>query len=196
MGFAQSFYQHLTLVCFIFNSSAAPIRAYQATRHFQVFSKRCQNYALETYHEQLILTRICLVKSCIDSGLGIRLTPSENGPVFDSWIPPQTHKKSFYVTDEKGEDVDVAGGTPNEFQFALLRPKMVWGTGNNSNAERSAKGLFTAEKWDWVTEPESGGTSGQFERCPRSPEPLLIGVQQVLESAHYEHAGNYEEMLY
>jgi hypothetical protein len=81
------------------------------------------------------------------------------------------------VTDEKGEDVDVAGGSPKEFQFALVRPKMVWGTGNNSNVERSAKGLFTAEKWDWVTEPESSGKTGQFERSPSILEAHIDNVQ-------------------
>lgn len=92
--------------------------------------------------------------------MGIRLTASENGPAFDSWIPPSNLQQSFYVANGKGEDVDITGESPKEFQFALVRPKIVWGTGNNSNVERSAKGLFTAEKWDWVTEPENSGKSG------------------------------------
>jgi hypothetical protein len=117
---------------------------------------------------------LCSVKSCIDSGLGIRLTASKNGPVFDSWIPPPAPKQSFYVADEKGEDVDIAGGSHKEFQFALVRPKMVWGTGNNSNVERSAKGLFTAERWDWITEPESSGKSGQSEYFHSSLKAVLI----------------------
>jgi hypothetical protein len=103
----------------------------------------------------------------MDGGLGIRLISSNNGPVFDSWIPPPTSKQPFYVADEKGEDIDVACGKTKEFQFALVRPKMVWGTGHNSNAERSAKGLFTAEKWNWVTEPEGNGRSGQPKYIPR-----------------------------
>jgi len=89
-----------------------------------------------------------LTRSYWATGLGIRLSASKNGPVFDSWIPQSTPKKFFYVADDKGDDVDVAGGSPREFQFALVRPKMVWATGNNSNVDRSAKGLFTAEKWD------------------------------------------------
>jgi hypothetical protein len=107
------------------------------------------------------------VKSCMDSGLGIRLTKSKSGPIFDSWIPPSTSKRSFYVGDGKGEDIDVAGEKTKEFQFALVRPKLVWGAGNNSNVERSAKGLFTAEKWNWVTEPEGNSSSGQLKNIPR-----------------------------
>jgi hypothetical protein len=105
----------------------------------------------------------------MDSGLGIRLTSSKNGPIFDSWIPPPASKQSFFVTNEQGEDVDVGGEKSKEFEFALMRPKMVWGTGNNSNVERFAKGLFTAEKWNWVTEPEGNGRSGQ----PNIPRPAM-----------------------
>ncbi|PMD21832.1 hypothetical protein NA56DRAFT_624790 [Hyaloscypha hepaticicola] len=125
--------------------------------------RQCPSYQIDHNHGRCglrtkLLPALDFIKSCIDSGLGIRITASKNGPVFDSWIPPPTPKKSFYVANERGEDVDVAGENPKEFQFALVRPKMVW-TGNNSNVERSAKGLFTAEIWDWVTEPESIGKS-------------------------------------
>ncbi len=103
----------------------------------------------------------------MDNGLGIRLTSTKKGPVFDSWIPPLASKQSFYIANEKGEDIDVAGEKLKEFQFALVRPKMVWSTGNISNVEKSAKSLFTAEKWNWVTEPEGSSRIGQPKHNPR-----------------------------
>lgn len=126
--------------------------------------RQCPSYQIDHNHGHCglrtkLLPALDFIKSCMDSGLGIRLTSSKNGPVFDSWIPPPTSIQSFYVSNEQGEDIDVAGEKPKEFQFALVRPKVVWGTGNNSNVERSAKGLFTAEKWNWVTEPEGNGRS-------------------------------------
>ncbi|KAN0098524.1 hypothetical protein V8E51_014187 [Hyaloscypha variabilis] len=125
--------------------------------------RQCPSYQIDHNHGHCGLRTKLLPALDFDvraTGLGIRLTPSKNGPVFDSWVPQSTPKKSFYVADEKGQDVDVAGSSSKEFQFALVRSKMVWATGNNSNMEKSAKALFTAEKWDWVTEPESNSKSG------------------------------------
>lgn len=120
--------------------------------------RQCPSYQIDKYHGHCglrtkLLPALDYIKSCMDTGLGIRLTRSTTGPSFESWIPEEspTRKRSFWVGSADGEDVDVSGKA-KVFNFVEAKPKMSLGAAGG--AEKSSKALFLAEKWNWVTEAE------------------------------------------
>ncbi len=138
--------------------------------------RQCPSYQIDHNHSHCglrtkLLPALDFIKSCIDTGLGIKLTKSKIGPAYESWISAEseagTSRKSFWVGGEDGEDIDVAGGKPKQFDFALVRPKLVWGSTEAEVVERSPRGLFTAEKWNWITESEGIGRLGLPKYIPR-----------------------------
>jgi len=123
--------------------------------------RQCPSYQIDHNHGHCglrtkLLPALDYIKSCIDTGLGIKLNRSKIGPTFDSWIPsaPVSSKKSFWVSGKDGEDVDIGGYKPKQFDFGPSRSKAMLG-GASGNVERTPKGLFTAEKWNWVTDLET-----------------------------------------
>ncbi|KUJ21830.1 uncharacterized protein LY89DRAFT_681223 [Mollisia scopiformis] len=123
--------------------------------------RQCPSYQIDHNHGHCglrtrLLPALDYIKSCIDTGLGIKLNRSKTGPAFESWIPSTSvpRKKSFWVSGKDGEDVDVGGYKAKEFEFVPSRSKTTLGGGGRS-VERTPKGLFTAEKWNWVNEPET-----------------------------------------
>jgi len=126
--------------------------------------RQCPAYQIDSNHGHCglrtkILPALDFIKSSMDTGLGIKLIRTKTGPVYESWLPTEeeqakqsSSKKSFWVGGSDGEDVDVAGEKPRQFDFASVRPKTGLGKDENS-VERSPRGLFTAEKWNWLVEP-------------------------------------------
>ncbi len=123
--------------------------------------RQCPSYQIDHNHGHCglrtrLLPALDYIKSCIDTGLGIKLNRSKAGPAYDSWIPPApvSTKKSFWVIGKDGEDIDVGGDKPKQFDFGPSRSTTMLG-GSHGKVERSPKGLFTAERWNWVTEPDT-----------------------------------------
>ncbi|KAF8866882.1 hypothetical protein BDZ45DRAFT_734910 [Acephala macrosclerotiorum] len=123
--------------------------------------RQCPSYQIDHNHGHCglrtrLLPTLDYIKSCIDTGLGIKLNRSKTGLSFDSWIPsiPVSSKKSFWVGGKDGEDVDVGGDKPKQFEFGPSRSKTMLG-GTGGNVERTPKGLFTAESWNWVTQQDT-----------------------------------------
>jgi len=114
--------------------------------------RQCPSYQIDKNHTHCGLrTRIlpCLdyIKSCMDSGLGIRLIPSRNGEgnVIDSWTEDAgdgKEKKSFWVGNEN------VGQKSRVFDFGRARS----GGGDGNSDVKRARALFTAKTWNWVTE--------------------------------------------
>lgn len=131
--------------------------------------RQCPQYQIDSNHRHcgfrtMLLPALDFIRTCIDTGLGIRLSRSKTGgPLFESWIPqqpPSGTKKAVWVGNGE-DDVDVAGETPKQFNFGQARPKMALGSRPGENGvERSPRGLFTAEKWSWVTESEFNNRAG------------------------------------
>ncbi|KAL2075709.1 hypothetical protein VTL71DRAFT_652 [Oculimacula yallundae] len=126
--------------------------------------RQCPTYQIDSNHghcglRNKLLPALDFIRTCIDTGLGIRLSRSQTGgPVFESWIPPpipnkSSTKKAVWVGNGE-EDVNVAAGKIKQFEFAQGRPRMM-GSGGAESVERTPRGLFTAESWNWVTEPET-----------------------------------------
>lgn len=114
--------------------------------------RQCPSYQIDKNHTHCglrtrILPALDYVRGCLDGGAGVRLIPGRNGQgsVLDSWIEDEERegeKKSFWVG---GEDVGEKGKV---FDYATARRG-----GNDGNGEvAKAKALFTAKKWNWVTE--------------------------------------------
>jgi len=126
--------------------------------------RQCPAYQIDANHGHCglrtkILPALDFIKSSIDIGLGVKLTRTKNGPVYESWMPTDdelskqsSSRKSFWVGGSDGEDVDVAGEKPRHFDFASARPKAGLSR-DDTSVERSPRGLFTAEKWNWLVEP-------------------------------------------
>ncbi|CZS97322.1 hypothetical protein WAI453_008543 [Rhynchosporium graminicola] len=126
--------------------------------------RQCPAYQIDSNHghcglRNKLLPALDFIRTCIDTGLGIRLLRSQNGgPIFESWIPGQTPnwssvKKAVWVGNGE-DDVNVAAEKLKQFEFGQGRPKMMRSS-STETVERTPRGLFTAEKWNWVTEPET-----------------------------------------
>lgn len=117
--------------------------------------RQCPSYQIDSYHAHCglrtkLLPALDYIKSCMDTGLGIRLSRSTTGPSFTSWIPEEVpaRKRPFWVGSTNGEDVDVISGKSNVFNLSEAKTTL------GSGGERTGKELFLAEKWNWVTEKE------------------------------------------
>lgn len=116
--------------------------------------RQCPSYQIDSHHGHCglrtkLLPALDFVKTCIDTGLGIKLSRSKTGgPLFESWVSPQSSdaKKPVWVGNGD-EDVDVTGEKLKLFDYG--------------RGDRSPKGLFTAEKWNWVI--EEGQRAGKSE---------------------------------
>lgn len=120
--------------------------------------RQCPSYQIDKHHSHCglrtkLLPALDYIKSCMDTGLGIKLARSSTGPSFESWIPVEAHsyKRSFWVGTGEGEDVDTSNKA-KVFHFSQARPRTAFGTAGGG--EKFSKALFLAEKWNWVTEAE------------------------------------------
>ncbi|KAK6584960.1 hypothetical protein PZA11_003184 [Diplocarpon coronariae] len=126
--------------------------------------RQCPQYQIDSNHGHCglrtkILPALDFIRTCIDTGVGIRLSRSKTGgPLFESWIPPQlpsSSKKAVWVGNDN-EEVDVSAEIPKQFNFGQVHSRSVLGrNAGGSDVGRSPRGLFTAEKWNWVTEQEA-----------------------------------------
>lgn len=127
--------------------------------------RQCPTYQIDSNHGHCglrtkLLPALDFIRTCIDTGLGIRLSRSKTGgPVFESWIPAKpascsTAKKAVWVGNGE-DDVNVATAKLKQFDFGQVKPKMMWSSNADAGVERTPRGLFTAEKWNWITEPET-----------------------------------------
>lgn len=123
--------------------------------------RQCPSYQINQYHSHCglrtkLLPALDYIKSCIETGVGVRFGRSKSDWVSDSWsVKGSTgFKKSFWVADSDGEEVDVTAGKKNIFNFATVKSKAGWGM-NDLGAEKSAKALFTAGDWNWIREQDS-----------------------------------------
>ncbi|KAI9051427.1 hypothetical protein LZ554_004473 [Drepanopeziza brunnea f. sp. 'monogermtubi'] len=122
--------------------------------------RQCPQYQIDSNHGHCglrtkILPALDFIRTCIDTGLGIRLSRSKSGgPLFESWIPPQEVKKKAVWVGSENEEVDVAGEKPKVWNFGL-QGRVNMGLGAGGEVDRSPRGLFTSEKWNWVTEQDS-----------------------------------------
>lgn len=125
--------------------------------------RQCPSYQIDKHHSHCglrtkLLPALDYIKSCMDTGLGIKLARSSTGPPFESWIPVEapSQKRSFWVGTGEGEDLDTSGKA-KVFHFSQARPRAALGSAGG--AEKFSKALFLAEKWDWVTEAEGNARS-------------------------------------
>jgi len=138
--------------------------------NLMVALRQCPSYQIDKNHSHCgfrtkLLPALDYIKSCIDTGLGLKLIRSKSGPSFDSWATPvktngNGHKKAW-VGNGNVNAVDIdekEKGGKKDFNFASVKPKMMWG---GTSGEGYAKELFIAEKWNWITEQESGARLGQ-----------------------------------
>lgn len=123
--------------------------------------RQCPSYQINQYHSHCglrtkLLPALEYITSCIERGVGVKFGRSKSDWVNDAWAVRSstgTKKKSFWVGGEDGEEVDVAGGKSSGFDFASVN-KATMGV-SDIGAEKSAKALFTAGKWNWIREQES-----------------------------------------
>ncbi|TVY58316.1 hypothetical protein LCER1_G000514 [Lachnellula cervina] len=124
--------------------------------------RQCPSYQINQYHSYCglrtkLLPALDYIKNCIETGVGIKFGRSKTDWVNDSWSTSSStasKKKAFWVGGGNGDEVDVAGGKPNTFDFSSVKSRAAWGS-NDLGADKSAKALFTAEKWSWIREQES-----------------------------------------
>ena len=121
--------------------------------------RQCPSYQINQYHSHCglrtkLLPALDYIKSCIETGVGIKFGRSKSDWVNDSWSTSSStaSKKSFWVGESDSEAIDVAGGKSNTFDFASVKSRATWGI---NDSDKSAKALFTAEKWSWIREQES-----------------------------------------
>jgi hypothetical protein len=122
--------------------------------------RQCPSYQIDKHHSHCglrtkLLPALDYIKSCMDTGLGIKLIRGKSGPSFESWIPDQTptSKRAVWVGTGEGEDV-IASGKGRQFDLAKSSLRVALGPGGGS--ERASRDLFAADKWNWVTEAEAG----------------------------------------
>ena len=119
--------------------------------------KQCPSYQIDKHHSHCglrtkLLPALKYINTCLGMGLGVKLVRSKTGASFESWIPEGTQKpKQFWVGAGKGEDVDVSGNGKN---FSLAKADTIAVHSSSAAAEKATKDLFTADKWNWITEPE------------------------------------------
>jgi hypothetical protein len=123
--------------------------------------RQCPSYQINQYHSHCglrtkLLPALDYIKSCIETGVGIKCGRSKSDWVNDAWSSTSStaSKKSFWVGGGDGKEVDVAGGKTNTFNFASAKSRATWGI-NDLGADKSAKALFTAGRWNWMREQES-----------------------------------------
>jgi hypothetical protein len=124
--------------------------------------RQCPSYQINQYHghcglRSKILPILEYVKACIEAGVGVRFGRKKGDWLQDAWsLKPlannESNRKPFYVGTGHGELVDVSGEEAKLFDFARIPPKGTWALGNGLGIERAAKGLFTAERWNWIKE--------------------------------------------
>lgn len=131
--------------------------------------RQCPSYQINQYHSHCglrtkLLPALEYIQSCIESGVGIKLGRSKSDWINDSWCRNNSTatKKSFWVGAGDGDEKDVAGGKTDTFDFATVKSIATWGL-NDLWAEKSAKAIFTAEKWNWIREQDTE----KFRSTPR-----------------------------
>lgn len=110
--------------------------------------RQCPSYQIDSNHKHCglrikLLPALDYIKSCIDSGAGIRLTTSKigNNTSHESWIINKpSEKKSFWVGSQ---DVTEPKRT---FELAKARN----GSFGDLEERVMAKSLFTADGWNWL----------------------------------------------
>ncbi|KAH6680708.1 hypothetical protein B0J14DRAFT_696062 [Halenospora varia] len=127
-----------------------------------ILLRQCPSYQINKHHTHCglrtkLLPALEYIKSCIEAGVGIRLGRSKLDWSNDSWATKdgsKTAKKTFWVPGQGGNDPDIAGGKGSEFDFAKAKGKSTWGM-TELGGEKASKALFTAERWNWLREPET-----------------------------------------
>ncbi len=132
-----------------------------------IMLRQCPSYQIDKNHSHCglrskLLPALDYIKSCIDTGLGIKLTRSKTGSAFESWIravepAKNNHKRAWVGNGDPTMNAD-GKGSKRTFDFASVRPKMAWGSTSGDNF---SKELFTAEEWNWVTEAEGSERLGK-----------------------------------
>lgn len=116
--------------------------------------RQCPSYQIDKNHKHCglrnkLLPALEYIKACIDSGLGIRLSPlkSGEGTTHDSWILDESKdKKSFWVGSEN------VGQKKRTFELKKARGGERWEADGSVGEIKKAKALFTADSWDWLLE--------------------------------------------
>ena len=112
--------------------------------------RQCPTYQIDSNHGHCglrtkLLPALDFIRTCIDTGLGIRLSRSKTGgPVFESWIPAKpascsTAKKAVWVGNGE-DDVNVATAKLKQFDFGQVKPKMMWSSNADAGVERTPRG--------------------------------------------------------
>lgn len=123
--------------------------------------RQCPSYQVNHYHSHCglrskLLPALDYIKTCMEIGIGVKFGRSRGDWTNNAWRETRksrSEKQAFWVTNEDGEQVDVGGEKTRSFNFAMVNPRATWGI-NDIGGERSARSLFTAEKWNWIREPE------------------------------------------
>ncbi|TVY76167.1 hypothetical protein LSUE1_G005558 [Lachnellula suecica] len=123
--------------------------------------RQCPSYQINQYHSHCglrtkLLPALDYIKSCIETGVGVKFGRSKSDWVNDSWSKSSAtgEKKAFWVSGADGEEVDVAGKKTEIFDFKEVKGKAGWGV-NDIGGEKAAKALFLAERWNWIREQDS-----------------------------------------
>ena len=126
--------------------------------------RQCPSYQIDKNHSHCglrskILPALEYIRDCIDAGIGIKVARWKMDRSSQTWIIPKSsnangnRRKPFTVGDHAvGEE------SARSFEFTTARSEMEFGA-NMFNADKSAKKLFTAERWTWTFEKEQESTS-------------------------------------
>ncbi|RKF65445.1 putative hydroxyproline-rich glyco protein [Golovinomyces cichoracearum] len=128
--------------------------------------RQCPSYQLDQNHKHCglrtrLLPALDFIQNCIDIGLGITIIPRKVSDKFQSqyssWRPSSSVPKiaPAWNNSISGKSVDHTISEKIEFgfQFAQAKSNMAWPLG-----QKEARGLFTAETWNWVTEQDLDDT--------------------------------------
>jgi hypothetical protein len=126
--------------------------------------RQCPSYQIDKNHAHCglrtkILPIIEYIKDCIDTGVGIKAQRWNTDRPTQTWVPPKVTRSQPFTVGNRSTDEE----TSKTFEFSTARSGVEFG---GLNVDKSAKHMFTANQWIWVSDEE--GTL----RLPRTTPSL------------------------
>ena len=129
--------------------------------------RQCPSYQIDKNHghcglRSRILPSLEYIKDCLDTGIGINVLRWKMDRGSQTWFVDKRKddgsgnrtpaRRPFIVGSEPvGEEKE-----GRYFDFTMHRGVMEFG-GNSMNVDKSAKTMFTAERWSWTAETQDDG---------------------------------------
>jgi hypothetical protein len=124
--------------------------------------RQCPSYQIDKNHSHCglrtrMLPSLEYIRDCMDTGIGIKVMRWKTDRASQTWIPskPTTNgngRRPFTVGGEAvGED------SARTFDFTKSRSDIEFGA-SSLNVDKSAKSMFTADRWNWTAEKDGEGS--------------------------------------